>query len=261
MDFLETLRSVGGVKPCSICPPPMPSARGINLIKEGTDRVIEGPKSLPENMSNPSCSSCHGTGQVLDLAPLLAKPIILATVVHDLFFKNDDSPHSLSIAHVISEHRSRDTFHIVGPQRTSNLIYEVARQLGGTAVIVYSVSHMHPDADLEKNNVSHVHTAPSLPIPPDSTVLFVTDRLSDETAVVQRSISVTTGGNAFEAIILTVNDYTRAVNYLPYVLCLVDSRTEKKPLIVPAEWNAGTNEHPVGECGAREFQVISLYQE
>ena len=157
MNFIEQLRQLGGVKPCVGC-------------QTRSDR----------RTADPACPHCHGTDSILDLAPLLAKPKELEECVGDLAFR-------LGINNRI------DGLYIIGPQHASNLVYEVARQLGGTAVVAHTrstsrmllMAHERGDMigeedmkvmlELERQGAPPTYFL-SLPIPSDATVLFVTDR-------------------------------------------------------------------------------------
>ena len=74
MSFIETLRSIGGVKPCPDC-----------CNEDGTARFPCGVgKYINRVNESRECASCHGTGQIIDLAPLLAKPSYLEDTVRIL---------------------------------------------------------------------------------------------------------------------------------------------------------------------------------
>jgi len=188
-DFIETLRSVGGVKPCPC------------FTLEGSGDVIT---CTPVS----HCPNCHGTGSIIDLAPLLAKPKELEDCVKELIplFNPPVYPSP----------------HVVGPQRAHSLVYEVARQLGGTAVTVKPEEPILKDifadmkrrglcydADLEiKVNAARGYRL-SLPIPPDATVLFVTDKTDEQ---------------EIKAIINLVTKPGNNTHTLPYVLALVSDK-------------------------------------
>jgi hypothetical protein len=190
MNFIETLKSVGGVKPCP--------------NREKTEGVLyEGPADF-----SCSCSECHGTGQILDLAPLLAKPRLLSDVVISLLISKpiDGIPDrnltdllvSKSLVGVPDkmEFCGDRALYIICPARCATLGYEVARQLGGTAVV--AVPHYQSQQD------TFIYDTFSFPIPLDATVLFVTDRVDDSGEMLK--------------VIETVDPKTTV---LPYVLCLV----------------------------------------
>jgi len=179
----EALKAIGGVKTCPYC-------KGYG---DGDS----------EDMGVP-CGGCEGTGQVLDLAPLLAKPKELHEAVRDLILLNADKIWK----EIIEGAPSPFDLYVVGPQRAHSLVYEVARQLGGTAVVAISHYRSKPD--------EFVYDTLSLPIPDNATVLFVTDRLdSDDT--LKELLDVIT---AARGLITPVNDGKR-FSVLPYALTLV----------------------------------------
>jgi hypothetical protein len=223
-DFIEQLKSVGGVKPCCCI--------GVEPVGDYAPAV---------------CCLCHGTGQILDLAPLLAKPKELMYIVQQLVFKKWMEDESMTFNDLKS-------FAVVGPQRAYSLVYEVARQLGGTAVVaepefvpfdfkrmLQPIELRSSDADDEVWNrvreagASVVKSSGkyrlSLPIPPDATVLFVTDRF--DMGEMQQ-----------------VTGCMKERKLLPYILCLVSGASEL--LVEGTEpWIQGSN----------NFKVISLHQE
>jgi hypothetical protein len=147
MTFIETLKSVGGVKPCPSC------AGGY----------------IPHlNRKEELCSNCHGKSYTLDLAPLLAKPRLLKELIGELLYTEIDGESLLKKWYTPD---TRDDLYIVGPQRASNLVYEVARQIGGTAVVSIPI---YDDGDVVDGYRLSIH------ISPDATVLFVTDRLGEQ---------------------------------------------------------------------------------
>jgi len=182
MDFVETLKSVGGVKPCPVCG--VPSAIVCETL----------------------CNTCHGTGQVLDLAPLLAKPDLMEECAKELLLKyaeihnhsktdkTDFGPAGIP----------RDKLIIVGPQRAHSLVYEVARQLGGTAVVVIEEDADQQSVDWNKPRDKDYRL--SLPVPPDATVLFVTDRWDVK---------------EMSPIYMTVINEKTKFTMLPYILSLM----------------------------------------
>jgi len=182
-DFIETLKSVGGVKPCPC------------FTLEGRGEVITcSPVSF--------CPACHGTGSIIDLAPLLAKPKELEDCVKELIplFNPPVYPSP----------------HVVGPQRAHSLVYEVARQLGGTAVVAITKHKIGLGEPYECHG--EMHDSPtivangyrlSLPIPPYATVLFVTDKTDEQ---------------EIKAIINLVTKPGNNTHTLPYVLALVSDK-------------------------------------
>jgi len=207
MNFIETLKNVGGVKPCDSC--------------KGTGETIY--KHINDDFNRIVCPLCHGTGQVLDLAPLLAKPELLYDAVESLLGRLFEKTNA-------EESQFTKPF-CVGPQRAHSLVYEIARQLGGTAVAAEPKLDEWTDKDgsykmseLKKGKlVKDVGYRLSLPLQQSATVLFVTDRV-DEKEVQQIVNLITKPG--------------QDIHLLPYVLALV------------------TN------CEAtRGFKVVSLYQE
>ena len=184
-DFVEVLQSIGGVKLCDML-----------MCKNG--HLPNASDATVQHLGGDVCPRCHGTGIILDLAPLLAKPKELGNVVGELchkfrkavcFWKN---------------------LHVVGPQRASNLVYEVARQLGGTAVM--AVEMEQPTTVIEYDSTPECNKGHkelrivyrlSLPIPLDSTVLFVTDRVDDSGEM------------------LNIMEERSKATVLPYVLCLI----------------------------------------
>jgi hypothetical protein len=204
MDFIEKLKSVGGVKRCAF---------------EKCGRTVGA-----------GCQFCYGTGQILDLAPLLAKPKVLENIVREAwvrewvdFFKNFSTDGNLCV---------------IGPQRASNLVYEVARQLGGSAVVMES--HWHKIDKMENignDEEDHAVTVVpytyrlSLPIPLDATILFVTDRVDEK---------------EMNQIIIACEE--QEVGPLGYVLALVSDRDTLDVT------------EAVGE-GTEPLKVISLHKE
>jgi hypothetical protein len=226
MDFIETLKSVGGVKPCP-------------CKNDEQDDVVHA-------------VDCHGTGQILDLAPLLANPHHLKDTAFALKEKlaeavtvSEDGQRSSNCSlrdYGTKENRANCLIwealshqfspYVIGPQRASNLVYETSRQLGGTAVVaiedfkwevVDTIDSGYEDIVQQMNHRGEMYRIGrkqsgyrlSLPIPPDATVLFVTDRLtkSDEewvTAVLDSPSTGIPGVPLYET-----------VKYLDYVLCLV----------------------------------------
>ena len=172
--FIKTLRNVGGVKPCPEC-----AGEGMNVERTGS-MVTFATNSFP-------CVSCHGTGQILDPAPLLAKPKELGNVVSELC-------HEFRRAVC-----SWKDLHVIGTPRAHSLVYEVARQLGGTAAVAIE------NHDYSRANGLYISCYRlSLPIPPDATVLFVTDRVDD----------------SGEMLNVMEEERSKAA-VLPYVLCLI----------------------------------------
>ena len=199
MNFIEHLKLVGGVKPCP----------HIEMATRGVGYTGLGP-----------CPSCHGTGHVLDLAPLLAKPLFLESCTYDLISKFK----KVAQINEIEEQERGTKFVIVGPQRAHSLVYEVARQLGGTAVVVIEEDADQQSVDWNKPRDKDYRL--SLPIPPDATVLFVTDRMdSGRLEEFKSMVDLAEGG--------------RAINILPYILCLVSTEFENKTI----------------------YKIISLHQE
>jgi len=217
MDFLETLKSVGGVKPC--------------------------PLNASDHQFDSHCPSCHGTGRVLYLAPLLAKPTLLAGPITDLLRKLADEdtfkdtafsfPYTYKVVQELGE--SLKNPHVVGPRRASNLVYEIAHQLGGTAVVAEPVQGIKVSDETDRDQIMRTGHYKyeiitkgyrlSLPIPPDATVLFVTDRVDEHEL----------RGMASDAF--------RGVTVLPYLLALVSTPTSTQ--ILPNT----------------ELKIISLHQE
>ena len=235
MKFIETLQAVGGVKPCPCC-------SGTGTMMTASD------PSKPLLSSSQKCSECHSTGRFLDLAPLLAKPMGLRQMVDSLLFKchmsipcefppvaiNDKAPLGYSVHEEYHYYPCGNlNVHVVGPRPT--LTYEVARQLGGTAVVAepkYGIEWIK-DADEESGrrpSCLRQGYRLSLPIPDSATVLFVTDRF-DESEMMSIMNSATSSGK------FTV---------LPYILSLV--------------WDG--KEMPLHAMTGKEtFKVISLHQE
>jgi len=108
-DFIETLRSVGGVKPCPC------------FTLEGSGDVIT---CTPVS----HCPNCHGTGSIIDLAPLLAKPKELekqaGTLVYQFVEDDKKTYYARTDGHVHYPYPHRfKNLHIVGLLRASNLVY------------------------------------------------------------------------------------------------------------------------------------------
>jgi len=208
MTFIETLKSVGGVKPCLKC-----SGTGDRFrLGDGQDR----------------CNDCEGTGKILDLAPLLARPKELGECVEKLVIAQ--LPHT----------QPNHGLAIVGPQRAHSLVYEVARQLGGTAVVmIEDIEIAETTTKIMVDDVEDVVTRKvverqgyrlSLPIPPDATVLFVTDRMDEQEMMAIMNCATSSG----------------KFTVLPYILSLV--------------WDG--KEMPLHAMTGKEtFKVISLHQE
>jgi hypothetical protein len=221
MNFIETLKSIGGVKPCSKCQllvftPETP--------KEARDRM--------RKKSAEDCPDCHGTGQILDFAPLLASTKHLSQWMSVLRLTMPPIPgHGENIC-------------VVGPQRASNLVYEIARQLGGTAVVVEPIHDTVertgsmpsvPAIYVEGNSWVFTDITGyrlSMPIPPDATVLFVTDRYDWEE--MRNLIGLMDGLD----------------KVLPYVLTLIGVQEDVEFV---CQTSHGPNEST--------FKVISLHQE
>lgn len=218
MDFIETLRSVGGVKPCPTC--------------EGRGKLsLASLRSQEERMPSEPCTDCHGTGQVLDLAPLLADAGgELIDVAHSLLGMAGFESGSCSVCHEVWS-KPKDHIVVVGPQRASNIVYEVSRQLGGTAVVAqdeYVPDEVYTSVTGRSNHACYQRKGYrlSLPIPESVTVLFVTDRMDEkEMATITDSVH-------------------NPIRWLPYVLTLVSNKDTLH-----------------GPRGADELKVISLHQE
>jgi hypothetical protein len=220
MNFIETLKNIDSVKTCDSC-----NGSG----KEYKKQVDAG--TMAEFMLNEKCWRCKGTGQILDLVPLLTKPKKLANVVDELMWLNcDDS--------IVRSLGDTSNLHVVGPQRASNLIYEVASQLGGTAVVCFPVETIlvgHPAIpksleDMKWVTMKSVKLSLSLPISPDTTVLFVTDQFDEEE-------------------MKTVVGCVKKRRLLPYILCLVSGAVSKTSVEGTEPWIVDSN----------EFEVISLH--
>lgn len=115
MSFLETLKAVGGVKPCSKCC----DADGSAKYPCGVGKYID------HKNQDVVCPACHGTGQILDLAPLLAKPKALRDVVECLIHRqvpggNDVDTFAVRLF-------DEKNLYVIGPQRAHSLVYEIAR--------------------------------------------------------------------------------------------------------------------------------------
>jgi hypothetical protein len=192
VDFIETLKSLGGVKPCLICG------------GKGSIHAIE-----PIEVDIDSCRNCHGTGQILDLAPLLAKPWVLDGLIGQWLRRPQQNELFDSLPNATSK-GVRDSVYVVGPQHAHSLVYEVARQLGGTCV---TVSCEYDD----KFNSKPTYWDLSLPIPPDATVLFVTDRVDNQEMLsCMRALYVGDGSPEF--------GWARKI--LPHTLALVANTQE-----------------------------------
>jgi hypothetical protein len=253
MKFIETLKSIGGVKSCLHgCPTPEMAEE----IDTDYDYNIYG------------CPKCHGTGQILDLAPLLAKPEELTLLVRLQIQEWLHGSMLYDIPHVcdcpwdwLDEEQVQEglrkmwpNLHIVGPQRAGNLVYEVARQLGGTAVVAVPITEFVQSKNVDLRPPDHPEWAPShpympkpgyrlsLPIPTDATVLFVTDRIADfeeyMTPILRAVMPFKREGPV---------PYALAV--LPYVLTLVSST----PSPYMSKWDAAEPRI--------EWKIISLHKE
>ena len=226
MDFIETLRSVGGVKPCWQCSTPQPTPPGKRITV--------------------TCF-CRGTGQILDLAPLLAKPKVLGEdcariLCNKLYNKQDTKTPAFDVW------KESMNFHIVGPQRAHSLVYEIARQLGGTTVVAepgYREETLEWD-DARGDQIVYCKDGYnlSLPIPSDATVLFVTDRV-DEKELLWVFRALTLGRDPLPI--------------LPYLLCLIGDGAVafREPVTLgdSSMWGKHADELP------EILKVISLHQE
>jgi hypothetical protein len=230
MNFIETLKNLGGVKPC-------PTTEWVGEGDIKTARV---------------CRICHGTGTVLDLAPLLAKPDKLRDCVNEFLLKIKEKAECPKCGGLKKEMTIDGplpcmqcngagylyvypvTPYVIGPQRAGNLVYEVARQLGGTAVVaeeVIEVQSISADAGCEppEDNEVVVYNDTfagdhcfrqltkyrlSLPIPDNAMVLFVTDRV-DNQEMLSCTRTLYEGDGAPE--------FGWARKILPYVLALVST--------------------------------------
>ena len=208
MNFIETLKSIGGVKPCPNC--------------GGTHRAF---------MNDPPgfrCDDCKEDGTILDLSPLLAKPLLIKDFVgyllHTLY--QIDGETVLKKWYALD---TRDNLYIVGPQRASNLVYEVARQLGGTAAVTRETY------DMDKITRQEF----SLPIPNNATILFVTDIVDMKHE--KELMGIAKAVNKLEEV-------------LPYCLCLIHRKHKEGPMI-----QAITSDDKI--TGSKFLDVISLHQE
>lgn len=215
MDFIETLKSVGGVKPCPNC--------NMGIV----------PHDQPDVAFTKICPRCNGSNFVLDLAPLLAKPKELEELAKVLEGK------LWEVAKGMIDDEGE--FCVVGPQRANSLVYEVARQLGGTAVVAEPIveermvsSGGYSSIPSREKQVMGYRL--SLPIPDNGTVLFVTDRLQ--------------GAEHIE-ILHKVAESAKTI--LPYILCLMS---------MPCYLNDEPDTLTIGlNKGPDKFRVISLHQE
>lgn len=182
MNFIETLKSVGGFKPCRFC--------------GGTGKTDE------DDGKGPLPCECV---EEFDLAPLLARPDHVATVsgllTVDLFKQIELN--KLVGEEVVPEIPFFTNLHVVGPQRASNLVYEVARQLGGTAVNIGWQRQVYENPALGES-INFVQVL-STPVPESATVLFVTDAFHNDMT-------------EFDNILKLVSKSKK----LPYILCLVN---------------------------------------
>lgn len=204
-DFIETLRSIGGIKPCDC---------GVNGISWNHKPGV--------------CAHCHGTGQVLDLAPLLARPEELHQPVYELIERMIDPRNRPA-----EDAKQFATPFVVGPQRAHSLVYEIARQLGGTCAVW--ASGVGYDGEPVGGSLS-------LPIPDGATVLFVTDRYDSKSSEI-RDIAHEIDGplHCFKGI-----------KALPYLLCLITNRDRTMEFEI-------RDEHLLPQiCNV---PVISLHQE
>ena len=218
MNFIETLKSVGGGEPCQKC--------------EGVGQY-DGPPTKRNSIGGGTCEVCHGNGTVLNLAPLLAKPSCLIDLVTSLLNEVPWSDKPGPCKAMTGKVFNAPPIYVVGPQCAHSLVYEIARQLGGSAVVTVE-QHSHHYAQVGGAEVSiqpYMHQCKitlglSLPIPPDATVLFVTDRVDEvEMASVTDSVS-------------------NPIRWLPYVLALISNKSIL-----------------LGPRGAEELKIISLHQE
>jgi hypothetical protein len=246
MNFIETLRSVGGVKPCDGC--------------TNGKYTIGGVESPAEQAV---CGLCHGTGRIIDLAPLLAKPKDLERLLPTLLYGNEQLKEELVCnEREVAVHELG--WCVVGPQRAHSLVCEVARQLGGTAVVaepkyavrikerfltkngeVSRILYETVSLDMTEAVRDGYHLA--LHIPDTATVLFVTDRV-DEIEFYQVLRAVTLG--------------TNPKVILPFLLCLIKGEEEAIKLresvtIRCDSSNWGRDSEKLPEL----LKILSLYQE
>jgi hypothetical protein len=250
MNFIETLRSIGGVKSCPNCE----TLRASLVEKYGVKPSAN--QSIIDGLSE---CSCHGTGQILDLAPLLAKPKELEDCAKYLVMKLPEVNEILQKALInpkkdaeswAGQTRPFENLSVVGPARCTTFGYEVARQLGGTAVVTkvlaekkncsvcgmpyaFNEDGLHSLCECPSGHAvdASVYSL-SLPIPDGATVLFVTDKI-DEKEIRQMVGCV------------------KERKLLPYVLCLISQGNPELSVEVTEPWIVNGN----------NFSVISLHQE
>jgi len=264
MNFIETLRSVGGVKPCPI---PNDPEQALDIACAACGKAISFSKG---EVYRTWCSYVcydHAEG-VLDLAPLLAKPKELRVPVEHLIHTKcpgaTDDVDTFAVRYYDSKN-----IHVIGPQRASNLVYECTRQLGVTAVTasiptdvveaknrlmslieyIEEVRRLEMKSDCRLtacfDNLERIASDVglsigydtrgqtekgyrlSIPIPDDATVLFVTDRLDEK---------------EMQEITQCVSN---PIRWLPYILALVSDRDELVD----------------GPRGAERQRVIALHKE
>jgi hypothetical protein len=193
VNFIETLKSVGGVTPCDCC---------------NVDSAV---------LYIPLCSVCHNTGHLLDLTPLLANTGELTDVTNELLKMAGFVPAVCEKCHEVWL-KPFVPIVVVGPQRASNIVYEVARQLGGTAVVSFdtgeTVSDFTERASYFLKSDGHARNLKppkqnyrlSLPIPDNATVLFVTDWLDVSE---MKSIAECVKANVLPYLLCLVTDHSR----------------------------------------------------
>lgn len=286
MNFLETLQHLGGVKPCPDPIWPMPEdytcCCGIYVHPTRSNPTAIHIKDCPYR-------------PVLDLAPLLADTGELTEVAHELLCTSKlFEPASCEKCFEVWA-KPLVPIHVIGPQRASNLVYEVARQLGGTTgtvEVLGNVNSVHlrlrgqhpmflrnaevtyePGFDEPKevcvnvpggifrfdyHNTEYIRLKdtgrlPS-PIPPNVTILFVTDRVDNEKK--HRLMDSVDGPSKhsyceMQEIIHTVaGTATRPCpwKYLTSILCLVNAR------------GSDTLEMPYGPHEG-EWKIVALHKE
>jgi hypothetical protein len=226
MSLIETLKSIGGVKPC-----PQLHFKTTSVSQFG----ISGEAK--------HCELCHGTGSILDLAPLLAKPSLLTCMVQDLhqdWWAKHPDRYTKAYEQFQKPYKN---LHVVGPQRAHSLVYEVARQLGGQSVTVEDEyeKFMAEDHDEAQGREAYQKTGYrlSLLIPPDATVLFVTDRVDMEHEAELHGMA--------EAV-------NRIKGVIPYILCLIHRKHEEGPMVDAIVKDATVT-------GSTELKIIALYKE
>lgn len=239
MSFLGTLNQLGCLKPCT-CKRPERFKEGdeiffayvhdtmipvtvVKLLPRGYVVKDAGGNdtNIDESWAHVRCDICHGFGRTIDLAPLLSKPWALSDFASTLVEKA-----GFKVMFGVAQSVDARNICVVGPQRAHSLLYEVARQLGGSVVtanedfkweVVDTFDSGYEDIVQQMNHRGETYRIGrkrsgyrlSVPVPESAKVLFVTDILD-----VREMKAITAAVGPHEGV-------------LPCVLCLVSRGTHE----------------------------------